>query len=198
MSAWEIVFANELPTKVTTCSWGSAMSPVGRLCLVTLDDVVMSISFVRPGKRDVHLKAHAREHGCETICHDDDWAKTWVDAVFADQHAAEPTRLQACGTPFQIKVWQALQTIPYGKTCSYQAIADQIGQPTAVRAVAQAIGANPLGVVLPCHRVIRANGELGGFAGGLPIKRALLAYEAQADSDATTMVQRFDLPQAAC
>jgi len=81
------------------------------------------------------------------------------------------------GTQFQKKVWQALLTIPYGACCSYSDVAKQIGLPTAVRAVANAIGANPLLMVIPCHRVIRKNGELGGFSAGLDLKKRLLELE---------------------
>ncbi|MEA1885060.1 MAG: methylated-DNA--[protein]-cysteine S-methyltransferase [Thermotogota bacterium] len=81
------------------------------------------------------------------------------------------------GTQFQKKVWQALLTIPYGTCCSYSEVAEQIGQPTAVRAVANVIGRNPLLMVIPCHRVIRKNGELGGFSAGLGLKKRLLKLE---------------------
>ena len=81
------------------------------------------------------------------------------------------------GTDFQGRVWHALQKIPRGATSSYGAIARQIGRPKAVRAVGGACGANPLPVVIPCHRVLAANGRLGGFSGGLDWKRRLLAAE---------------------
>ncbi len=82
------------------------------------------------------------------------------------------------GTPFQIAVWKALQTIPYGKTSTYSAIANQIGRPKAVRAVANAVGRNPNQIVVPCHRVCHKDGSIGGYHGGLPLKRQLLALEA--------------------
>lgn len=81
------------------------------------------------------------------------------------------------GTPFQLSVWEALAEIPYGQTTSYGAIAEQIGRPRAVRAVGQAVGANPVAIVLPCHRVIGSSGNLTGYAGGLPLKERLLALE---------------------
>lgn len=81
------------------------------------------------------------------------------------------------GTAFQRTVWNALATIPYGTTVTYSDIAHTIGRPTAVRAVAAAIGRNPLSIVVPCHRVIGANGSLTGFAGGLDAKRTLLTIE---------------------
>ena len=84
------------------------------------------------------------------------------------------------GTPFQQQVWRALQSIEYGTTTSYAAIAAQIGAPTAVRAVGAANGRNPIPIVIPCHRIIGANGSLTGFGGGLPLKRRLLELEQQA------------------
>ena len=84
------------------------------------------------------------------------------------------------GTPFQRKVWRALQTIPCGETLSYAALAARIGQPTAIRAVALANGANPLGIVVPCHRVIGSNGSLTGYGGGLHRKQWLLEHESSA------------------
>jgi methylated-DNA-[protein]-cysteine S-methyltransferase len=81
------------------------------------------------------------------------------------------------GTPFQRRVWRALREIPVGQTLSYGAIAARIGRPTAVRAVGLANRANPIGVVVPCHRVIGADGALTGYGGGLERKRWLLAHE---------------------
>jgi AraC family transcriptional regulator of adaptative response/methylated-DNA-[protein]-cysteine methyltransferase len=84
------------------------------------------------------------------------------------------------GTDFQRKVWKALREIPAGSTATYATIAKRIGQPTAYRAVAQACGANPVAVVVPCHRVIRADGGLSGYRWGVERKRALLEREAKA------------------
>src|SRR5690606_10642526 len=81
------------------------------------------------------------------------------------------------GTDFQKKVWAAIETIPWGKTRSYGEIAAQIGHPGASRAVGAACGANPLPLFIPCHRVLAANGKVGGFTGGLDVKRRLLQLE---------------------
>jgi len=81
------------------------------------------------------------------------------------------------GTTFQRSVWEALRAIPCGKTTSYGALARDIGRPHAVRAVGAAVGRNPLGIVVPCHRVLGSQGALTGYAGGLDRKRALLALE---------------------
>jgi len=85
--------------------------------------------------------------------------------------------LAPVGTPFQLKVWHTLAQIPFGQTWSYAQLAARVGKPTASRAVGAANGRNPLPIVLPCHRVIGANGALTGFGGGLPTKLALLRLE---------------------
>lgn len=83
------------------------------------------------------------------------------------------------GTPFQRRVWNAMRKIPYGQTRSYKWLAQRIGNPTKARAVGQACGSNPLPILIPCHRVIKSDGGLGGFGGGLHIKRKLLELESQ-------------------
>ncbi len=81
------------------------------------------------------------------------------------------------GTAFQQRVWDELQDIPYGRTITYSEVADQIGRPRALRAVGQAVGANPVPIVIPCHRVVGKGGRLVGFGGGLPLKERLLNLE---------------------
>jgi methylated-DNA-[protein]-cysteine S-methyltransferase len=96
-----------------------------------------------------------------------------------DVHAIDALPVVFSGTPFQNKVWHALRAIPAGTTLSYAALAKRIGEPKAVRAVGLANGANPVGVIVPCHRVIGADGSLTGYGGGLERKRWLLAHEAR-------------------
>ncbi|GGX22110.1 methylated-DNA--[protein]-cysteine S-methyltransferase [Streptomyces noursei] len=85
------------------------------------------------------------------------------------------------GTPFQRRVWAALRTIPYGETLSYGQLAERLGNPTASRAVGLANGRNPIGIIVPCHRVVGANGSLTGYGGGLDRKRRLLDFERTTD-----------------
>ena len=99
--------------------------------------------------------------------------------------AGETRRLPALdleGTPFQQKVWKKLCAIPTGTTISYRALAASIGKPKAARAVGGAVGANPVPILIPCHRVIGENGSLTGFGLGLPMKRALLSHEGRKDT----------------
>jgi methylated-DNA-[protein]-cysteine S-methyltransferase len=104
-------------------------------------------------------------------------ALTQLEAYFAGALRQFTLNLAPQGTPFQQAVWRALQDIPYGVTTSYGALARQLGKPQAARAVGAANGQNPLAVVIPCHRVISSTGKLIGYAGGLDIKQALLAFE---------------------
>jgi methylated-DNA-[protein]-cysteine S-methyltransferase len=99
------------------------------------------------------------------------------DEYFAGKRLQFELPLHPVGTPFQLEVWGALLTIPYGETVSYADIARRIRRPRAVRAVGAANGANPLAIIVPCHRVIGSHGDLVGYGGGLPIKRWLLAHE---------------------
>jgi AraC family transcriptional regulator of adaptative response/methylated-DNA-[protein]-cysteine methyltransferase len=95
-------------------------------------------------------------------------------------------QLHMIGAPFQIKVWEALLAIPSGQVSTYSDIAQAIGNPKAVRAVGTAVGRNPVSWLIPCHRVLRKSGELGGYHWGLPVKRALLAYEAARSETASS------------
>jgi len=101
-----------------------------------------------------------------------------LSEYFAGQRTQFDLPLKPRGTQFQMRVWQALREIPFGQTRSYMDLAKAIGSPEAIRAVGAANGKNPLSIIVPCHRVIGADGSLTGFAGGLQVKAALLALEA--------------------
>lgn len=118
----------------------------------------------------------------------DDWqrnreklaaTRVQFDAYFAGELLDFDLPLAPTGTPFQISVWQALRDIEYGETISYAELARRIGNPRAVRAVGMANGANPLSIIVPCHRVIGADGSLTGYGGGLPAKKFLLELESR-------------------
>ncbi|SCM74630.1 Methylated-DNA--protein-cysteine methyltransferase [uncultured Pleomorphomonas sp.] len=120
----------------------------------------------------------------------DDWrrddgrfveALAQLSAYFAGKLRDFDLELMPVGTPFQLAVWQALTAIPYGATISYGELAARIGRPAASRAVGAANGANPIPIIVPCHRVIGASGALTGFGGGIDTKRWLLAHEQGGD-----------------
>jgi methylated-DNA-[protein]-cysteine S-methyltransferase len=104
-------------------------------------------------------------------------ARAQLEEYFSGARQQFDLPLAPQGTPFQQEVWHTLATIPYGETISYAQLAQRVGKPTAMRAVGAANGRNPLPIVLPCHRVIGADGSLTGFGGGLPTKQFLLELE---------------------
>jgi AraC family transcriptional regulator of adaptative response/methylated-DNA-[protein]-cysteine methyltransferase len=115
------------------------------------------------------------------IVEDPEAIRPWVEAAFGGEGA----RLHLLGAPFQIKVWEALLSVPSGQVVTYGEIARAIGAPKAVRAVGTAVGRNPVSWLIPCHRALRTSGALGGYHWGLPVKRAMLAWEsARFDADA--------------
>ena len=146
-------------------------SPVGDILLVADDEGLRQVNFPT-AKRPVEP--------------DPDWvrddeklsdARTQLTEYFQGNRKEFDLKLVMSGTPFQQDVLHALQHIPYGETRSYADIARMVGRPKAVRAVGGANGRNPLSIVIPCHRVIGSSGELTGFGGGLPVKKALLDLE---------------------
>jgi methylated-DNA-[protein]-cysteine S-methyltransferase len=102
-----------------------------------------------------------------------------MQSYFAGERTDFDVRLELQGTDFQKSVWMALRKIPYGETVSYKELAEAVGNPKAVRAVGAANGANPIAIIVPCHRVIGNDGSLTGFGGGLPLKRRLLELESR-------------------
>ncbi len=104
-------------------------------------------------------------------------ARQQIDEYFAGIRQVFSLPIGFSGSEFQNKVWETLQSIPYGNTLSYASLAQKVGRPAAVRAVANAVGANPISILVPCHRIIGSNGSLTGYAGGLSAKRLLLQLE---------------------
>ena len=145
-------------------------SPVGPLTLAGRDDRLMHLRMVDQTYEPSH-------DGWERD--DVAFAKAvdQLESYFAGELFDFDLELDLVGTSFQRNVWAALLTIPYGQTRSYGEIAAQIGSPGAFRAVGLANGHNPIGIIVPCHRVIGSNGSLTGYGGGLDRKRALLALE---------------------
>lgn len=147
-------------------------SPVGPLLLAADEEGLRLIEFDAP--------RHPARRG-------EDWregehrhinlARTQLDEYFGGTRRTFDLPLAPHGTSFQVDVWRTLALIPYGQTLSYAQLATRVGKPSAMRAVGAANGRNPLPIVLPCHRVIGADGSLTGFGGGLPTKQFLLTLE---------------------
>ena len=146
-------------------------SPVGPLMLAAGDDGLRHIKF----RENRHPADRSDWHGGDSPVLQA--AEAQLREYFAGERRAFDLPLAPRGTPFQLQVWQALARIPYGSTVSYAQLAQAVGNPEAMRAVGAANGRNPLPIVLPCHRVIGADGALVGFGGGLPVKEFLLRLE---------------------
>ncbi|MGV0814869.1 methylated-DNA--[protein]-cysteine S-methyltransferase [Mycolicibacterium boenickei] len=155
---------------MTTLQCRTVDSPVGPLTLAGRDGRLMHLRMVD----QTYEPSRAGWDTDDTAFPD---AVEQLAAYFAGERTEFDVDLDMVGTQFQRRVWAALQTIPYGETCSYGEIARQIGSPGAFRAVGLANGHNPIGIIVPCHRVIGANGSLTGYGGGLERKRALLELE---------------------
>ena len=156
---------------VGTTSYTEMESPIGPLLLAAHDGGLTQILFVK-GRRVVRADPAWHEDRRpleETI--------RQLSAYFSGELQRFTLPLAPEGTPFQLEVWRRLCDIPYGETLSYGEIARRIGRPTASRAVGLANGANPLPIVIPCHRVIGSTGKLTGYGGGLFTKEKLLALE---------------------
>ncbi len=124
------------------------------------------------GEAPVRADLMARWPRAEFV-EDPEALRPWVESAFGGEGA----RLHLLGAPFQIKVWEALLAVPSGQVVTYGEIAQAIGNPKAVRAVGTAVGRNPVSWLIPCHRALRTTGALGGYHWGLPVKRAMLAWE---------------------
>ncbi len=163
--------AQDIPQRDATTHYCIIKSPVGKLLLAGHAQALTHISFqegrhpIKPDRRWRYSKLPFHQ------------SIRQLQEYFSGKRKTFRVRLAPTGTPFQLKVWQALRAIPYGHTTSYGHIAKTIGNPRAARAIGAANGQNPLSIIVPCHRVIGSNGKLVGYGGGLPIKEALLAHE---------------------
>ena len=147
-------------------------TPIGTLLIAGDANAVLQITFPSRGKA-----AKAEAGWVESQRGPVGEAIRQLREYFAGKRTGFDLPLAPRGTEFQRSVWRQLQEIPYGETISYGELARRVGNPKASRAVGSANGANPLPIVIPCHRVIAGDGTLGGFGGGLPTKQTLLALE---------------------
>lgn len=155
-------------------------SPIGPLLLGAVGRSLCLLEFATEARAERQLKRIEHRLGvasargtCEAI----DQTEAELAAYFEGKLTEFTIPLELHGTPFQKRVWHELQQIPAGKTVSYATIAQSLDDPAATRAVGTANGANPISIVVPCHRVVRTGGALGGYGGGLDRKRWLLEHE---------------------
>lgn len=152
-------------------------TPVGPVTLGVRDDGALAwLSFTDDFSTE---QREMERHGYAAVLHPGaaPEASRQLDEFFRGERRAFDLKLAPHGTEFQQRVWAELCRIPFGQTISYRQLAQRVGKPAAVRAVGQANGANPIALVIPCHRVIASDGNLGGYTGGLPLKRQLLQHE---------------------
>jgi AraC family transcriptional regulator of adaptative response/methylated-DNA-[protein]-cysteine methyltransferase len=155
--------------------WGWFDSPFGPALVMGTARGLCGIGFAgEQGAAAVMADLRGRWPGA-TFAEDPARLRPWAEAALG---GTGPVPVQPIGAPFQLQVWQALLAIPPGQVATYGRLAAALGRPTAARAVGAAVGANPLAWLIPCHRVIGASGALTGYRWGLPVKRAMLAWEA--------------------
>lgn len=150
-------------------------TPFGGLTVVASDDGLRYVTF----ENDAHPKSYSSMKVVDDASHHVAAATVQqLNEYIAGDRTSFDVPLDLIGTEFQVQAWRALADIPFGSTATYAQQAASIGRPTATRAIGAANGRNPVVVVLPCHRVIGADGSLTGFGGGLPVKKWLLEHEA--------------------
>ena len=163
--------------------WGYFDSPFGPSLVMGTAKGICGIAFAaETGETEAMADLRARWPKADFI-EAPERLQDWVRDAFGQGAAGQSAPLYLIGAPFQIKVWEALLRIPSGQVTTYSEIATAVGHPKAVRAVGTAVGRNPVSWLIPCHRALRKSGGLGGYHWGLPVKRAMLAWEA-ARSDA--------------
>jgi AraC family transcriptional regulator of adaptative response/methylated-DNA-[protein]-cysteine methyltransferase len=162
--------------------WGWFESPFGAALVTGTERGICGMAFAAETGRAAAFEDLCRRWPRAAFAEDPGALAPWVEAAFG---GAGEAPLLLSGAPFQIKVWEALISIPSGHVTTYSDIAAAIGHPRAVRAVGNAVGRNPVSWLIPCHRALRKSGGLGGYHWGLPVKRAMLAWEAaRADTEA--------------
>ena len=156
-------------------------SPVGSIFLASRQDTLCSLSLGLNGQDEFQAYLVKNYRGEKTEAGENKFQAIidQLNEYFSGKRMQFDIPLKPAGTAFQQQVWQALLAIPYGRVTSYGALALKLNKPGAMRAVGAANGKNPIPIIIPCHRVIAADGSLGGYTGGLDIKRKLLDLEQQ-------------------
>ena len=157
--------------------WGWFDTPFGRALVMGTDKGICGLSLAAHTGDDAAMADLCSRWPAAKFREDAARLAPWVATAFGRGETGAKAPLALVGAPFQLKVWEALLAVPEGAVTTYGAIASEIGTPKAVRAVGTAVGRNPIGYLIPCHRVLRKSGALGGYHWGLPMKRAMLGYE---------------------
>ncbi|MEJ6397387.1 bifunctional helix-turn-helix domain-containing protein/methylated-DNA--[protein]-cysteine S-methyltransferase [Yoonia sp. 208BN28-4] len=166
-----------------TIYWGCFESPFGPAIIMGTDKGICGMAFTAEMGEDTAMADLTRRWPHATFTKNPDFLRPWALTALGMDQGDAPTPLYLIGAPFQLKVWEALLTIPTGHVTTYSEIAATIGNPKAVRAVGTAVGRNPISLLIPCHRALRKSGELGGYHWGMKVKRSILAWEsARADT----------------
>jgi len=182
---WEAVTPGQYKARGRglTIRYGYPPSPFGECLLAATERGIVNLAFVDDTGRDALLGELRQRWALAELVADEDTVRALAERAFLPAAgAAAPVEIVLAGTNFQLKVWEALLRVPSGSVVTYQDIAVAIGMPASMRAVGNAVGANPIPVLVPCHRVIRKDGALGGYRYGVTRKRALLGRE-QAAAD---------------
>ncbi len=161
-----------------TLNFGWFEGPFGPMLVIGTSRGICGLAFGAEFGKDVTFADMCKRWPNANYVENPKALDCWVQSIFDRGTNRSETPLNLIGAPFQIKVWEALLSIPSGSVTTYGEIASSIGNPKAVRAVGTAVGRNPIGWLIPCHRAMRKSGGLGGYHWGLPVKRAMLAYEA--------------------
>jgi AraC family transcriptional regulator, regulatory protein of adaptative response / methylated-DNA-[protein]-cysteine methyltransferase len=178
---WESMSPGEFARKGDglTIYWGWFESPFGEALVMGTDKGICGIGFAGETGAEPAMADLMGRWPKATFVEDPMMLRPWVLTAFgASDGQLTKAPLYLIGAPFQIKVWEALLTIPSGNVTTYSEIAQAVGAPRAARAVGTAVGRNPISWLIPCHRALRKSGGLGGYHWGLPVKRAMLAFEA--------------------
>lgn len=183
---WEAMSPGEYARrgKGLRIDWGWFDSPFGMALVLGTEKGICGLGFAaEAGAEATQDDLFSRWPKADYV-EDPDRLRPWVRNAFgAASHRPEPTPLFLIGAPLQLKVWEALLHVPEGAATTYGDVACVINAPKAVRAVGTAVGKNPISWLIPCHRVLRKEGALGGYHWGTPVKRAMLAYEAARTED---------------
>ncbi len=164
-------------TEIFDLTYGIHVSPFGSCLIAVSPWGVCYLSFLETKDKTKALQPLKEKWPQARLIQDNSKTKPYIDMIFGSKGSNRPIKLLLQGTSFQIKVWEALMSIPQGTVTTYASLAKSIGKPKAIRAVGIACGKNSIAYLVPCHRVVASNGKLGGYRWGIQRKEAILTWE---------------------